>query len=462
MRATLLKMRRPNVMSATRYRSRPSRSPMNVKQHGDDRVDQEPADEDPIVVDPVELCTDRPEDRIECGEDRHRRVSAELEADVDVEDETRQDAHEEPEQGEQHADVVLVPVGFGKATRPPEGAATRRACRRGASGAHGAGLGFGDDLADGVGRGMYVPSVSEARMIRSTCASRPTSRLRRRRTWPGMRLGRAQARRVEAEDRRPAGRPRADDEPVLVGQADREPLRRAADVRGPQGAEPGRGIEVDRSRARRPTDRPADAARRSSMTGSAAASSGGFVAEPREQVARRVDEVPPRADLPDEDRLALLERDRERVRQLDLDPGPRDRGQLAEPALPAAGCRAGTGSRRGRSRGLPRRPSRRCTWRPVDPELRVLEGRRRGDAVDRRGRRERDQRRPGPDPRTGRPRRAGPAVSAARGVRAGTTGGSAGRPLIAAGPPAAGAPVTRAAWRSSASSTTRAQTSANV
>src|SRR6185436_6212193 len=31
MRATLLKIRRPNVISATRYRSRPSRSPMNVR-----------------------------------------------------------------------------------------------------------------------------------------------------------------------------------------------------------------------------------------------------------------------------------------------------------------------------------------------------------------------------------------------------------------------------------------------
>jgi hypothetical protein len=31
MRATLLKIRSPNVMSATRYRSRLSRSPMNVR-----------------------------------------------------------------------------------------------------------------------------------------------------------------------------------------------------------------------------------------------------------------------------------------------------------------------------------------------------------------------------------------------------------------------------------------------
>jgi hypothetical protein len=69
------------------------------EQHRDDRVDEEPADEDAIVVDPIQLRADGPEDRIERGEDRHRRVSAELEADVDVEDETRKDAHEEPKQG---------------------------------------------------------------------------------------------------------------------------------------------------------------------------------------------------------------------------------------------------------------------------------------------------------------------------------------------------------------------------
>src|SRR5262245_14258988 len=64
-----------------------------------DRVDQEPADEDAIVVDPIELRTNRAEDRIEGGKDRHRRVPAELEADVDVEDESCEDAHQEPQQG---------------------------------------------------------------------------------------------------------------------------------------------------------------------------------------------------------------------------------------------------------------------------------------------------------------------------------------------------------------------------
>jgi hypothetical protein len=73
--------------------------PDERQQDRDDRVDQEPADEDPIVVDPIELCPHGPQDRIERCKDRHRRVPAELEADIDVEDETRKDAHEEPEQG---------------------------------------------------------------------------------------------------------------------------------------------------------------------------------------------------------------------------------------------------------------------------------------------------------------------------------------------------------------------------
>src|SRR2546426_953533 len=72
----------------------------------DDRHDgirHEPADEDPIVIDAVELRPDRSKDRIERGEDRHRRVAAELEADVDVEDEPGKDAHEETRQGEEHS-----------------------------------------------------------------------------------------------------------------------------------------------------------------------------------------------------------------------------------------------------------------------------------------------------------------------------------------------------------------------
>ena len=44
-------------------------------------------------------------------------------------------------------------------------------------------------LGSGVALGMYVPSVSDARMTRSTSGSRPISRLRRRRTCPGMSSG---------------------------------------------------------------------------------------------------------------------------------------------------------------------------------------------------------------------------------------------------------------------------------
>ena len=72
------------------------------QQDRDDRVDQEATDEDPIVVNPIQLRPDGTEHGIEGREDRHRRVPAELETDVDVEDESRQDAHEEPEQGDQH------------------------------------------------------------------------------------------------------------------------------------------------------------------------------------------------------------------------------------------------------------------------------------------------------------------------------------------------------------------------
>src|SRR5205814_1496418 len=76
--------------------------------------------------------------------------------------------------------------GLGKATRrrdrpPPHGDAL---------GFDGDALGFDDDLPDGagdaLGRGTYVPSVSEARMTRWTVGSRPVSRLRKRRTCPGI------------------------------------------------------------------------------------------------------------------------------------------------------------------------------------------------------------------------------------------------------------------------------------
>jgi hypothetical protein len=67
--------------------------------HRHDRIGDEAADEDPVVVDAVELRPHGPEHRIERGKDRHGRVSRELEADVDIEDEPGQNAHEETRQG---------------------------------------------------------------------------------------------------------------------------------------------------------------------------------------------------------------------------------------------------------------------------------------------------------------------------------------------------------------------------
>jgi hypothetical protein len=68
------------------------------QEYSNDGIDQEPADKDPIVVDPVELSANRPEDRIEGSQDRDRRVSAEFEADVDIEDEAAKDTDKEPKQ----------------------------------------------------------------------------------------------------------------------------------------------------------------------------------------------------------------------------------------------------------------------------------------------------------------------------------------------------------------------------
>src|SRR4051794_13933113 len=59
--------------------------------HRHDRVRDEAADEDPIVVDPVELGPDGSEHGVERGKDRHGRVPGEFEADVDVEDEPEGD-----------------------------------------------------------------------------------------------------------------------------------------------------------------------------------------------------------------------------------------------------------------------------------------------------------------------------------------------------------------------------------
>src|SRR6476646_12284791 len=92
------------------------------QEHRDDGVDQEPADEDAIVVDPIELGPDRSEDRIERGEDRHGRIPTEFEPDVDIEDEAHEDTDEESAQGQQHGVFVLAPMVW---PRLPDGEAVR-------------------------------------------------------------------------------------------------------------------------------------------------------------------------------------------------------------------------------------------------------------------------------------------------------------------------------------------------
>jgi hypothetical protein len=84
------------------------------EQDRDAGIGDEAADEDPVVVDAVELRPDRPEDRIEGCDDGHGRVSGELEADVDVEDEPGKDAQDEPCQGKKHAAPPSTSVRFGK------------------------------------------------------------------------------------------------------------------------------------------------------------------------------------------------------------------------------------------------------------------------------------------------------------------------------------------------------------
>src|SRR4029077_9287339 len=100
-------------------------APDEREQDRGDGVDQETTDEDPIVVDPIQLGSDRSKDGVERRQDRDGGVATELEADVDIEDKARQDPDEESEQGKQHADVPLAPTGFAKGTRAGAGAATR-------------------------------------------------------------------------------------------------------------------------------------------------------------------------------------------------------------------------------------------------------------------------------------------------------------------------------------------------
>ena len=100
---------------------------MKVRSTATIALARKPADEDPIVVDPVELGADGPEDRVERGEDRHGRVAAELEADVDVEDEPAAGRPRGVRAGGAARGVVLAPVVW---ARLPDGDAARANSRR--------------------------------------------------------------------------------------------------------------------------------------------------------------------------------------------------------------------------------------------------------------------------------------------------------------------------------------------
>ena len=108
------------------------------------------------------------------------------------------------------------------------------------------------------------------------------------------------------------------------------------------------------------------------MTGRPAAPAGGR-RQQREQLAVRIGQVAARPDLPDEDRLALLERDREGPRQRDVDPRGFDGRQRLEGRLERPGrepeqvLATDAGQRRLDRGGV-------GELQAVDLELRVVEG----------------------------------------------------------------------------------------
>src|SRR3954447_13267007 len=117
------------------------------EQHGDERVDDEAADEDPIVVDAVELGADRPKNGVERRQDGDGGVALELEPDVDVEEEPGHDSDEKTHQGQEHgraasvesivADTLPDPLtapgcgsGAASSSAPASGAGRRCRCGR--------------------------------------------------------------------------------------------------------------------------------------------------------------------------------------------------------------------------------------------------------------------------------------------------------------------------------------------
>src|SRR3990172_7507231 len=93
--------------------------------HGDHGIDDEARDEDAIVVDPIKLGADGPDDRVEGSQDGHRRVAAELVADVDPQDEPCEDTDQESHEGQEHGSPSLSPMRSCKASRWRSAAANR-------------------------------------------------------------------------------------------------------------------------------------------------------------------------------------------------------------------------------------------------------------------------------------------------------------------------------------------------
>ena len=147
-------------------------------------------------------------------------------------------------------------------------------------------MGLADAVGLGVGRSGRRSRRSSARMTRLDDRLAPDQQAAQQADLARDQVGRAQARRIEAEDRDPALWVRPHDEAVLVGDPDLESLRRAADVARNERREPSRGIQVDGVDGVEPTEARPTAARRSSITGSAAATSAAGVVRARRTASR--------------------------------------------------------------------------------------------------------------------------------------------------------------------------------
>ena len=179
-------------------------------------------------------------------------------------------------------------------------------------------VGFGRRLGDvrAVGLGREDHPVDELLA--------PDEQAAQQADLPGDQVGRAQARRVEPEDRGPAVRARADDESARVGDLDGQLVGAAADVGRDERGEPRRRIQVDR--VERATDPEPDRGRPAVIDDGQAGGRAAARRSPRNanSVPVGVDEVATRPDLPDEDRVALAHVDDQGVGQAHGHGGIRD------------------------------------------------------------------------------------------------------------------------------------------